>query len=382
MDVYITDIAYFLPNDPVGNEEMEQILGMVNQVPSRTRKIILRNNKIDKRYYALDPKTGKITHTNAQLAAEAIRRLKPYDGFTLDDIKCLCCGTSAADQFMPGHASMVHGEIGCGPCEIVSTAGICLSGITALKYAYMNVAQGLHKNGVAAGSENSSTFMRSQFCGSINPEKAEKLDQQPMLAFEADFLRWMLSDGAGAAFLTGKAPEGRLSLRIDWIEIMSHANQFDACMYAGAIKQDNGILKGWREFSSLQDALDNRAFLVKQDAKLLNKEIITTSIERTLPHQIKKYNLSPDEIDWFLPHYSSDYFKMELYEHMRDIGFEIPFEKWSSNLALKGNTGAASIYIILEELFKSGHVHKGDKLLCFIPESGRFSIGYMMLTAV
>lgn len=382
MDVYITDLACFLPNDPVGNDEMEEILGMVNQLPSRTRKIILRNNKIDKRYYALDPKTGKITHTNAQLAAEAVRRLKPHENFTLDDIKCLCCGTSGPDQLMPGHASMVHGEVGCSPCEIVSTSGICLSGITALKYAFMNVAQGLHENAVATGSENSSTFMRSQFCGSINQEKAEQLDRQPILSFEADFLRWMLSDGAGAAFLTAKAPEDRLALRIDWIEIMSHANQFDTCMYAGAIKRENGTLKCWREYQSLQEALEDGSFLVKQDAKLLNKEIITTAIERTLSHLVKKYDLAAHEIDWFLPHYSSEYFRKELYDHMRDIGFEIPFDKWFSNLADKGNTGAASIYIIMEEMFRSGRLRKGDRALCFIPESGRFSIGYMLLTAV
>ena len=50
--------------------------------------------------------------------------------------------------------------------------------------------------------------------------------------------------------------------------------------------------------------------------------------------------------------------------------------------APKGNTGAASIFIILEERFHSDLIEKGQKLLCFIPESGRFSMCYMLLTAV
>ena len=50
MSVYITDLAAFLPNQPVSNQQMEEILGMVNQLPSRTRRIILRNNKITTRY--------------------------------------------------------------------------------------------------------------------------------------------------------------------------------------------------------------------------------------------------------------------------------------------------------------------------------------------
>ncbi|MCK5437873.1 MAG: hypothetical protein KAI90_07645, partial [Desulfobulbaceae bacterium] len=105
MDAYITDIASFLPNNPLNNDLLETVLGMINQVPSRTRKIILRNNGIKKRYYAIDPVSGELTHTNAQLAAEAVKRLKPYDDFTPFDIQTLCCGTSSPDQLMPGHAS-------------------------------------------------------------------------------------------------------------------------------------------------------------------------------------------------------------------------------------------------------------------------------------
>ena len=65
---------------------------------------------------------------------------------------------------------------------------------------------------------------------------------------------------------------------------------------------------------------------------------------------------------------------------MKRIGFEIPYDRWFSNLAEKGNTGSAAIYIILEELFHSGKLEPGQKLLCFIPESGRFSHAFAGLT--
>ena len=189
MNAYITDISSFLPNLAISNDDMEKVLGMINSLPSRTRKIILRNNGILERYYAIDPATGKTTHTNAQLAAEAIRGLRPYEGFKVGDIELLGCGTSAPDQFMPGHASMVHGELGEGRCEIVSTAGICLSGITSLKYACMSVALGMTDNAVATGSEQASSFMRSRLCRAVSKEQAESIEKQPALAFEADFLR-------------------------------------------------------------------------------------------------------------------------------------------------------------------------------------------------
>ncbi len=380
MSVYINDIATFLPNQPVSNDEMEEILGMVNQVPSRTRRIILRNNKIKNRYYAIDPETGESTHTNAQLSAEAVRKLQPYDNFSVADIECLCCGSSSPDQIAPGHASMVHGELGGSSCEIVSTAGICVAGMSALKYAWMNVALGLSNNAVATGSELSSSFMRSRMCGTVNADKADQLEAQPALSFEADFLRWMLSDGAGAMFLTNQPNPNEPTLRIDWIDILSFANEKETCMYAGATKLEDGTLRGWREYSSPTDAIADHTFMLKQDVKLLNEDIMTYTVEQGLGIVKAKHNLKTENIDWFLPHYSSDYFRLRVKEKIDKIGLPIPLEKWYSNLAEKGNTGAASMYIMMADLLHSGKLKKGDRLLCYIPESGRFSVCYMHLT--
>jgi len=67
---------------------------------------------------------------------------------------------------------------------------------------------------------------------------------------------------------------------------------------------------------------------------------------------------------------------------MVEVGCEIPYGRWFTNLTEKGNTGSAAIYIILEELFSSGRLKPGQRLLCFIPESGRFSHCFMHLTVV
>ncbi|MCE1782038.1 hypothetical protein LWT85_24965, partial [Enterobacter hormaechei] len=57
-------------------------------------------------------------------------------------------------------------------------------------------------------------------------------------------------------------------------------------------------------------------------------------------------------------------------------------ERWFTNLTVKGNTGSASIYIMLDELMKSGKLKKDQRLLCFIPESARFTGAFMHLTVV
>ena len=378
--VYINYIAAFLPNQPVSNEAMEPVLGQIGKRPSRVRKLILRSNKIKSRYYAIDPATGALTHSNAQLTAQAIRKLGQR-GCDIDAIELLACGTTLPDQLMPNHALMVHGELGIPPCEAIATAGICLAGTMSLKYGYLSILSGQSNNAVATGSENVSSLLRGQKFEDEIDSRMAQLEQNPELAFAKDFLRWMLSDGAGAVWMSGAPNRAGISLQIDWIMQKSYANKLDACMYAGAEKRADGSLQGWREYLP-QEWLKQSVFSIKQDVKLLNEKIVEYTVVRPLRELVAEGKVKAEKIDWFLPHYSSDFFRDKVYEGMQFAGCDIPQEKWFTNLSAKGNTGSASIYIILEELFNSGRLKKGERLLCFIPESGRFSTAFMHLTVV
>lgn len=373
--VYITDIASFLPNAPVGNEEMERILGQVGRRPSRARRLILRSNGIQQRYYAIDPETLLPNYTNAQLTAEAIRKLR------LEGLDCLSCGTSIADQLMPNHAVMVQGELELPPCEVMATSGVCLAGMTALKYAYLSVLGGEHRRAVATGSELSSIMMRAENYSAENEALIEKLGSEPELAFEKDFLRWMLSDGAGAVLLEPAPAKGRLSLRIDWLHVYSYAGEMETCMYAGAVKNENGSIRSWQTFPG-RERNEQSVMTVKQDVKLLNENVLHYTVERPLMDLIERYQLRPEQFDYFVPHYSSKFFADGVHASLQQVGLDIPRERWFTNLPEKGNTGSASIYIMLDELYHSGRLQAGETLLCYIPESGRFSSAMMKLTVV
>lgn len=376
-NVYITRLAKFLPNRPVTNDAIEKYLGLVNGRPSRAGKIVLRNNQIKTRYYALD-EDGRSTHTNAQLTAEAIQGLLD-ERFRVDQLELLTCGTSSPDQLIPSHAAMVHGELGGKPIEIISPSGACNSGMQAMKYAYLAVLSGDKNNAVCTGSELISPWLRA---GNFEKESEtlHLLNQRPILAFEKDFLRWMLSDGAGAALLQEKPNEEGLSLRIDWIEMVSFANQFKTCMVAGGEKLENGAIKGWREFEA-QELLERSVFSIKQDVRLLDKTIIQQS-NRFLKDIVIKRKLDLETISFFLPHISSEYFRFRIDADSREQGVYIPQEKWFTNLTRLGNVGAASIYFMLEELFHSDQLERGQQILLGIPESARFSYVYALMTVV
>ena len=269
-DVYITRISKFLPNDPIGNDRMESFLGQINGKPSRARKIVLRNNGIEQRYYAINGQ-GKITHSNAKLTQEAISKLFD-DSFTQNDMELLCCGTSSPDQLLPSHAAMVHGLLANKNLEINSASGICCAGMSSLKFGFLSVKSENSNNAVCTGSERSSTRMLAN----IFKEEAELLSylkKQPVIAFKKEFLRWMLSDGAGAMLLENKKNKVGISLKIDWIEAYSFAHELETCMYSGGEKLADGSIKPWTEYSSKQ-WLEESIFSVKQDVKILDEHVI------------------------------------------------------------------------------------------------------------
>jgi 3-oxoacyl-[acyl-carrier-protein] synthase-3 len=63
-------------------------------------------------------------------------------------------------------------------------------------------------------------------------------------------------------------------------------------------------------------------------------------------------------------------------------GASIPEDRWFTNLYTRGNTGAASILIMMDEFLRGDRAQVGDTVLCMVPESGRFNTAYMHFTLV
>lgn len=376
-EVYITNTSLFLPNEPVGNDEMEDYLGYINGKPSKSKKIVLRNNGIHTRYYALE-KGGKTTHTNAQMTAEAVRSLFTENPDAIKEVDLLSCGTSSPDQMMPSHGVMVHGWLPeTEAIEVVSPSGVCCAGMHAFKYAYMAVKTGDKKLAIATGSERFSASLRANVFDE-EAHKLEELHKNPFISFDKEFLRWMLSDGASAFALSSQPNAGGLSLRVDWIEGVSYANEMETCMYMACEKQPGGEVRSYLEFSP-EEQINKSIFSIKQDIGLLSNNIVPLGGKKIKEITDRK-GLTVDDVDYFLPHMSSEFFRSKIFEVMAVLGKHVPYEKWFVNLTSMGNVGAASAYFMVHELFKSGKLKKGERLLLLVPESSRFSYMYALLT--
>ena len=374
--VYINKIASFLPNAPVSNEEIENYIGLIGGKPSRVRSIVLRQNGIKTRYYGLD-KEHKMTHSNAQLAKEAILELFE-NGVIPTDITLLACGTSTPDQLLPSHASMVHGELGNFPMETFSSSGVCLTSLQALKICYSNILAGLHDNAVCVASELTSPALVSKFYDPEYEATHDNPDKDPYMAFEKDFMRFMLSDGAGAVLLQDH-PEGDCSLKVEWVEMTSYANELPTCMFMASELEPNGRLKSWKEFSP-EEIKDRGVLVGKQDIRQLKKHAIKYWVDH-IETVLAKHNLNPEEVDYVLPHLSSMLFYDQVNDELIARGIALTKEKCFVNLPSVGNVGSAAIYVALEELMRTKGIKHRQKILLLVPESGRFSYGTVLLTA-
>ena len=367
MNAYITAVGAFLPGEPIGNDDLEDYLGRLEGGSERIKRRMLAANGIEKRHYAID-RQGKTLILNEELAERAVRAALASRGIAVREIGLLAAGTTQADLPVPGFASMVHGRLGARPMETVSVGGVCCSGVTALRIAEDAVRLERHRVAVAVGSELVSRSLRS-----------DRFSQNP--GFDAEFLRWMLSDGSGAAVIEDRPRADGLSLRIDWSYLVSHAHRFPVCMYAGAASNDS-VSPGstWQDQPSPIEAHQAGMLHLRQDTSILNT-MVALGVEEYVG-LVREGRIVPEHIDHLLVHYSSEYFRSDIVRLMSEAGLMIPEERWFTNLATKGNTGAASIYIMLEEAFNRGRLRAGDRVLLMVPESGRFTVSFVHLTCV
>lgn len=373
-DVFITATGAVLPGPVIGNADIEAHIGLVGGRPSSIGRRALQWNGIQGRHYALDAQGGA-THSNASMCAGAVRQALDEAGASLSQLQHLATATTQGDFLVPGHASAVHAELGGGPLELASFQSVCASSLMAAKSAWLNVRAGEADLACATAGEFSSRWFRPAFY-----EGSDLIDRKGRLAMEADFLRFTLSDGAGAVVMESRPRPGRVNLRVDWIDLVSLAGRFDPCMWAGSTSARRAdMASGWSQVGPVA-AQAQGAVALLQDFTLL-KAVIRAWIGVWL-QKVDEGRIDPDAVGHLLCHYSARSLREEIVSLLENTGGMVDESKWFTTLPESGNVGAASIWIMLDALMRSGKVEPGQKILCIVPESGRAMVGFMMLEAV
>ena len=323
----ITGAGAFLPGDPVDNEQLSARFAPDTPRAVKLLSRTLAANGIKTRHYAVDD-SGMTLMLNEELAAEAARRALADRGLGPHQVSMLATGTTQGDLLVPGFASMVHGRLGGGPMEVLSASGVCASGMAALRAAVSAVRFGEHPVAVAVGSE-----LVSRSLGVSAPDTPDTPD--------TSFLRWTLSDGAGAVVLEPQPRPGGLSMRVDWMHLVSHAHSHPVCMSAGLGGELQPRAGGtWLDRPDPGSGRGGQVPRLRQDMSALPALLDMGVAE--FDALVKAGRIDP-ETEHVLCHYSAEHFRASLLQRLREAGYAPDEERWFTNLHTAGNTGAASI---------------------------------------
>ncbi len=372
--VYITASGQFLPGAPVTNDRMADYIGTLNPAAERLGRLTLRQNRIKTRHYAMNI-DGTTDWTVATMLAEAVRNTLAAAEIDPKRIGYLATATTQNDMMVPGLASQLHGALGLPPMEVASLQSVCASSMMALKSAWLQLKAGEHKAALVGGGEFASRYFRPGFY-----EGTDCFAADGTLPSDAGFLRWTLSDGAAAVLLEDRPAAHGLSLRIDWISLRSFADRFAPCMTGGAVRGADGRLTPWSHHATISGAAHAGAFQLRQDVDALYRMLPVWLGE--FMRLVDEGLIDPDATDWFCCHYSAHSLREEMIRLATRAGCMIAEQHWFSNLTVRGNIGAASIFSILDDLIGSGNLREGQKLLLAVPESGQCIMAYAGLTVV
>ena len=382
-DIYVLTASQYLPGQPVDNAHIDTYVAPLDHTSRRIKQRVLAENGIETRHYALD-EHGNTTMSHTAMACAAVHGCLQQAALPLAELDLLMAASSGGDVLMPGLANMIQGELHAPPMEVHSHHGVCASSVLALKDAAQSLTQNPQQRlaMVVAAEMPSRIFKRSRFAS-----QAYSAD------FEAHFLRWMLSDGAGAVLL-GKAAhaqrQAKLALKLNWVHVKSFSGDYPVCMQFGqgshrAKQRDTssgalGVEASFLDFPSVAEAEAAGHFALRQNLRIL------PNLFEVAVHEyaalVQAGHVQPDAVDVFLCHYSSEALGKTCDDMMQQAGLGIAREKWFSNLKRCGNTGAASIFIMLAEWMAQNPLRVGQKIFAFVPESGRFTVSYFMLEVV
>lgn len=372
-DAFVTASGQFLPGPPVDNAHMVDFIGRLSPAAERFGRLTLRQNGIKTRHYAIAP-DGSTEWTVAKLAAAAVRDVLGRAALDPAEIGFLAAATTQNDLLVPGFASGVHAASGLQPMEIASHQSVCASAMMAFKNAVLNVKAGEHRAALAVGAEFSSRFFRPG-----HYLRTASVDAEDCLPSDAEFLRWTLSDGAAAVAIENRPAARGLSLRVDWMSLRSFADRFEPCMTGGGSREGDG-LRPWSHFASSGEAAAAGAFQLRQDVDALYR-MLPVWMGEFLRH-VDEGRIDPDATDWFLCHFSAHSLRQEMVRLATKAGAMIPEERWFTNLYDKGNVGAASMFLLIDDFLRSGRARPGQRVLCAVPESGQCIMAFAGLTVV
>jgi 3-oxoacyl-[acyl-carrier-protein] synthase-3 len=347
--VTIVGTGHHVPGAPVRNDALARVMETSDEwIQARTG--------IQQRYFARDGQGP------SDLAVDASQKALADAGIEASDVDYIIFATMTPDHFFPGSGPLLGAKLGISGIPALDIRQQC----AAIPYAFQ-LANGLVQSGAAetillVGAEVHAGFMpwtdwdvvRSEAEREVSAEAYERATRHRGLAI-------IFGDGAAAMVLRKSgAPDGGFI----GAELHSDGDSFDHLFVPGC---------GFKSIPYVTpEALAAEQHIPQMRGPALLKKAVKT-LSATVRSLCETHGISQDDIDCFIAHQAND----RINQAVRNA-LKIPPEKMPSNIARYGNTSAATIGILTDELRRDGTVREGD-LLCFLALGAGLNWGAALL---
>lgn len=255
--------------------------------------------------------------TTTSLAILAGKRALENAGVTAEEIEVIIVATCTPDYFFPNTACQVQEAISAKHAVAFDLSAACSGFLFALSTAQAYIKGGIYQKALIVGAETMSKMI-------------DWSDRSTCVLF---------GDGAGAAVVSAEET-GVLEL----------------------VQKSDGTGKGVlsckaRETRNLLNHESETKEYLYMEGQPVFKFAVKT-VPECVEEVLKKAEVKKEEIRYYILHQANSRIIQSVAKRLKE-----PEEKFPMNLSLYGNTSAASIPILLDEMNRNGMLNRGDKLV-------------------
>jgi 3-oxoacyl-[acyl-carrier-protein] synthase-3 len=257
----------------------------------------------------------------SDLAINAARQALERANLVPEDIEFIVVGTTTPDHFFPSVGNIVQHRLGCRRVGSVDVLAACAGSMYSLNMGAKFIEAGKYRRVLCIGAEALSRI-------------TDFTDRGTCV---------LLADAAGAAVLEASD---------DGTGIID-GDLYSDGQYAELLHMPGGGAR----YPATHETIDARMHYAKMKGSEVFKVAVRMFVECT-ETILARHGLGAADIDLFIPHQAN----LRIIEAAaKRVG--LPMEKVFVNVDRYGNTGAASVYVALEEAVTAGRVKKGDTIL-------------------
>ena len=367
--VAVTGTGSFLPNEPVLNDQIDDVLGHLIEAPKKVQTFVrtvgrrmLESGGIKARHFALDPETHALTHTIASLGEQAALQALDMAGKKPTDVDLLLLSSSSYDTTTPPTSTLLQERLGIEKCAEMEIHSNCSGVGKCMQIAHDALRLGHYQTALVVYSQLSSVYLRACYFN------------QPRMNKTQATLRYILADGSGAIMLEAREPDqpGRLPGEVLGTYVESVGGSRKPAMTAGG-----GVLDIMSGKNPAQEVWESGSHHLDQDFFAVNRDAAPFLLEGVVK-MLESHAIDPKEIDhyiWSIP-------TMQLYNGYvakicERLGAEP--EQMKFRAADCGYTGGAAILIHLDQMVRSGELQRGQRAVLHSVESSKWmSAGFVL----